>query len=55
MPKIRADLVGVVFVYVDDAPVQLGAGDDIPEGAEVGDHLLEQQEKPARATRRKSD
>ncbi|UJP39332.1 hypothetical protein [Cellulomonas palmilytica] len=38
--KIRDDLEGVTFVYVNDLPVALRAGDDVPKGAKVGDHLL---------------
>lgn len=35
--KIREDLVGVV--YVDGHVLQ--AGDEVPEGVEVGDHLFD--------------
>jgi len=38
--KIRDDLEGVVYVEVDSQRVELKAGDDIPEGVELGDHLL---------------
>ncbi|MCR6706556.1 MAG: hypothetical protein NVV66_18335 [Cellulomonas sp.] len=38
--KIRDDLEGVTFVYVDDQPIELRAGDEVPKGAKVGDHLL---------------
>lgn len=41
MSRIRSDLVGVVCAYVDDAPVVLKAGDEVPEGAEVGDHIID--------------
>lgn len=47
--KIRDDLVGVV--HLPDGRV-LKAGDEVPEGVEVGDHLIK-DEKPT-AGRRKS-
>ena len=39
--KIRGDLVGVVYVSVGGGVVALGAGDTIPAGVEVGEHLIE--------------
>lgn len=42
MPQIRADLVGVVYVRTGTTEhVVLAAGEDVPEGATVGDHLIE--------------
>ena len=38
--KIRKDLVGVVFVATENgSPIMLKAGDEVPEGVTVGDHL----------------
>ena len=39
--KIRKDLVGVVCVAAQDngSPIMLKAGDEVPEGVTVGDHL----------------
>lgn len=38
--KIRPDLIGVVVVRdADYAAVTLRAGDEVPEGVTVGDHL----------------
>lgn len=37
--KIRDDLEGVTFVYVNGQAVSLRAGDRIPAGATVGEHL----------------
>ncbi|GEM_PF-2105279 len=37
--KIRDDLEGVVHVRVPGGVVVLSAGDAVPDGAEVGDHL----------------
>lgn len=40
--KIRSDLVGVAYVYdVHGTPTMLAAGDEIPEGASIGAHLLD--------------
>lgn len=54
MAKIRDDLQGVVSVD----GVNLSAGDAVPDGVTVGDHVLAQEktaeEKPKRNTR-KSD
>lgn len=49
MARIKSDLEGVVHVYQDGVllPQPLAAGDEVPEGVEVGDHLLEPEEKPA--------
>ena len=42
MAKIRADLVGVTVVALPDSrTIVLAAGDDIPEGITVGNHLIE--------------
>ena len=39
--KIREDLEGVVVVTAGPgATITLAAGDDVPEGVEVGEHLL---------------
>lgn len=41
MSKIRDDFEGVVMAYDEGGlPVALVAGDDIPAGVEVGDHVL---------------
>lgn len=41
--KIRADLVGVVPVRMGfDSVVFLRAGDDVPEGVSLGDHVVEE-------------
>ena len=42
MAKIREDLVGVVSV----GGLNLKAGDVVPDGVTVGDHVLAPQEKP---------
>ena len=40
--KIRDDLEGVVYVHTAGGGVAcLKAGDTVPDGAEVGDHLTE--------------
>lgn len=41
MKMIRKDLVGVVYVAAQDngSPIMLKAGDEVPEGVTVGDHL----------------
>ena len=39
MSRIRDDLEGVVIVATDGNPIVLKAGDDIPDGVEVGDHV----------------
>ncbi|BBZ65814.1 hypothetical protein MINS_12430 [Mycolicibacterium insubricum] len=45
MTAIRSDLVGVVFVNVPGVGMtQLQAGDTIPDGAVVGDHLTDPNE-----------
>lgn len=44
--KIRDDLVGVV--YVDGNVLQ--AGDEVPEGVELGDHLFD--EAPAESAKK---
>ena len=41
MARIRSDLDGSVFLHgVPGGPVILFAGDEVPEGSEVGVHLL---------------
>lgn len=40
MAKIRDDFEGVTFVRTADGDVVLKAGDKIPKGVVVGDHLL---------------
>ncbi len=42
MAKIREDLAGVVSV----GGLNLKAGDVVPDGVTVGDHVLAKQEKP---------
>ena len=42
MAKIREDLVGVVSV----GGLNLSAGDVVPDGVTVGDHVLAPVEKP---------
>jgi hypothetical protein len=37
--KIRDDLEGVVYVHTEGGVVVLKAGDTIPAGVEVGEHL----------------
>lgn len=50
--KIRADLVGVVHVP-GQIGVTLKAGDEVPEGVDLGDHLFEAEPAtaPAKPTR----
>ena len=38
---IRADLDGSVFVHGDQGSVPLVAGDVVPAGVELGEHVLE--------------
>lgn len=38
---IRSDLEGVVYAYDGGDAIQLAAGDTVPDGVEVGDHLLD--------------
>jgi hypothetical protein len=41
MAKVRDDLEGVVTAYDEGGvAVTLSAGDDIPAGVEVGDHVI---------------
>ena len=54
--KIRPDLVGVVTITTEAGVVILAAGDQIPDGIEVGDHLVAEPEaaetpKPGRRSR----
>lgn len=53
MAKIRDDLVGVVSV----GGLNLGAGDVVPDGVTVGDHVLAQEkaEKPAEPQQEPTD
>ena len=51
MAKIRDDLVGVVHV----SGQVLKAGDTIPDGVEVGDHLIAPVNKGGRPRRAASD
>ena len=44
MPTIRAELVGVVVIPGDGAPTILWAGDTVPDGVTVGDHLIDEPE-----------
>lgn len=42
MTRIREDLVGVVHAHsADERVVILAAGDDVPDGFTVGEHLVE--------------
>jgi hypothetical protein len=49
MAKIRDDLVGVVDAgnVTGDGRLSLKAGDTVPEGVSVGDHVLA-EEKPSK-------
>lgn len=50
MAKISDDLVGVVTAYnAAGEPVTLKAGDDVPAGVEVGDHVLATTKRTAAA------
>jgi hypothetical protein len=40
MSKIRDDLEGVIIVTTEAGPFILRAGDEVPEGVTVGDHVL---------------
>lgn len=58
MASVRDDLEGVVTAYdAAGVPVTLSAGDDIPEGVEVGEHVLADKKAPAKkaAPAKKSD
>lgn len=46
MKKIRDDLDGVVYVRAGADVVTLRAGDDVPEGVDVADHLVAGDEAP---------
>lgn len=37
--KIRSDLVGIVTAYKDGMPISLKAGDTVPAGVIVGEHV----------------
>ena len=50
--QIRSDFEGVVYVHAVDGVVALAAGDTIPAGAEVGDHLLDPKEPTGGSTGR---
>lgn len=48
--QVRSDLVGVVWVNVDGELKSLAAGDTIPDGVTVGDHITGPDESgPAKA------
>lgn len=48
MAKISDDLVGVVTTYnAAGEPVALKAGDDVPAGVEVGEHVLAKTKRTA--------
>lgn len=49
MARIRADLFGSVIVTLPDRtePIVLLAGDVVPEGVVVGDHVLASASEPA--------
>lgn len=40
MSTIRQDLIGSVIIHTDEGTVTLFAGDEIPEGVTVGEHLI---------------
>lgn len=42
--KIRDDLEGVVYLTTEEGVVVLKAGDTLPSGAEVGEHLTKKDE-----------
>lgn len=44
MTAIRDDLDGVVYVDVAGTRVMLRAGDEVPDGVTVGDHLLDRSD-----------
>ena len=49
MPTIRDDLEGVVYIprnHGASAPLVLRAGDTVPDGVTVGDHLLSTGTEP---------
>ena len=52
MAKIRDDLEGVVWFDVDGQKVKIAAGDTVPDGIEVGDHLLSGESSATRARRK---
>ncbi|CAM4134752.1 hypothetical protein NONI108955_10985 [Nocardia ninae] len=41
--KIRGDLIGVVLVQTDAGLLTLAAGDVVPDGVSVGNHVLADQ------------
>jgi len=44
---VRSDLVGVVYGYDSEGnAVKLQAGDRVPAGVELGDHVKETDKKP---------
>lgn len=48
MPTIRTDLIGVTTVNDPDGGILiLSAGDEIPEGVTVGDHLIAEADESA--------
>lgn len=48
--RIRSDLEGVVYVPGDDGELLcLAAGDDVPRGVDVGEHLTTEPAEPAEA------
>lgn len=51
--KIKSDLVGVIVVQVADRLIVLKAGDDVPEGVCLGEHVLEASEPVKAAAPRK--
>ena len=46
--RIRPDLDGTVYLHTGgpSGPVVLAAGDEVPDGLEVGVHLLEPEDGP---------
>lgn len=46
MSKIREDLEGVVVIGTGGDPIILHPGDDVPEGVELGDHVLAGDDVP---------
>lgn len=52
MSTVRGDLVGVVYVHAGDGAVRLSAGDTIPDGVEVGEHLIASEGEDADGARK---
>lgn len=48
--RIRSDLKGVVYAQSEGGVVCLSAGDTVPDGVDVGEHLTSEAPGPAKAT-----